>query len=62
MRNAVIVSAARTPIGRAKKGSLKDTQPPEFASPVLRSLMERTPGLKHEMVDDIILGCAMPEG
>ena len=62
MRNAVIVSVARTPIGRAKKGSLKDTQPPEFAAPVLKTLMERTPGLKPEVVDDIILGCAMPEG
>jgi len=62
MRNAVIVSVARTPIGRAKKGSLKDTQPPEFAAPVLKALMERTPGLKPEVVDDIVLGCAMPEG
>jgi acetyl-CoA acyltransferase len=58
----VIVSAARTPIGRAKKGSLKDTQPAEFAVPVLKALIERTPGLRPEMVDDIILGCAMPEG
>src|SRR5512135_3301737 len=62
MRNAVIVSVARTPIGRAKKGSLKDTQPVEFAAPVLKALMERTPGLKPERVDDILLGCAMPEG
>jgi acetyl-CoA acyltransferase len=62
MRNAVIVSAARTPIGRAKKGSLKDTQPVEFSVPVLKALLERTPGLKPEMVDDILLGCAMPEG
>ncbi len=62
MRNAVIVSMARTPIGRAKKGSLKDTRPEEFAAPVLKALLERTPGLKPEMIDDIILGCAMPEG
>jgi acetyl-CoA acyltransferase len=62
MRNAVIVSVARTPIGRAKKGSLKDTQPVEFSAPVLKALVERTPGLKPEMVDDILLGCAMPEG
>ena len=62
MRNAVIVSVARTPIGRAKKGSLKDTRPEEFAAPVLKALLQRTPGLDPEMVDDIILGCAMPEG
>ncbi len=62
MRNAVIVSVARTPIGRAKKGSLKDTQPVEFAAPVLKALVERTPGLKPERVEDVLLGCAMPEG
>jgi acetyl-CoA acyltransferase len=62
MRNAVIVSLARTPIGRAKKGSLKDTRPEEFAAPVIKALLERTPGLEPEMVDDVLLGCAMPEG
>ncbi len=61
MPNAVIVSYARTPIGRAKKGSLKDTRPEEFAAPVLRALVARTPGLEPAMVDDIMLGCAMPE-
>lgn len=62
MRNAVIVSLARTPIGRAKKGSLRDTRPEEFSASVLKALMERTPGLEPEMVDDIMFGCAMPEG
>ena len=62
MPNAVIVSYARTPIGRAKKGSLKDTRPDEFAAPVLQALLERTPGLEAAMVDDVMLGCAMPEG
>jgi len=62
MREAVIVSLARTPIGRAKKGSLKDTRPEEFAAPVLKELLKRTPGLKPEMVDDVMVGCAMPEG
>lgn len=62
MREAVIVSYARTPIGRAKKGSLKDTRPEEFAAPVLQELLRRTPGLSAEMVDDILVGCAMPEG
>ncbi len=62
MREAVIVSVARTPIGRAKKGSLKDTRPEYFASEMLKTLMDRTPGLAKAMVDDIVLGCAMPEG
>lgn len=62
MREAVIVSMARTPIGRAKKGSLKDTRPEYFASKMLEALVERTPGLKKNEVDDILMGCAMPEG
>jgi len=62
MREAVIVSVARTPIGRAKKGSLKDTRPEYFASEMLKALMDRTPGLDKNMVDDIVFGCAMPEG
>jgi acetyl-CoA acyltransferase len=62
MREAVIVSAARTAIGRAKKGSLRDTRPEYFASEMLKGLVARTPGLQKLMVDDIILGCAMPEG
>ena len=62
MREAVIVSYARTPIGRAKKGSLKDTRPEQFAAAVLKELVKRTPGLKPEMVDDVMVGCAMPEG
>jgi len=61
MPNAVIVSYARTPVGRAKKGSLRDTRPEEFAAPVLKALIDRTPGLEPAMVDDIMLGCAMPE-
>jgi acetyl-CoA acyltransferase len=62
MREAVIVSRARTAIGRAKKGSLRDTRPEYFASKMLEGLVERTPGLEKNMVDDIVLGCAMPEG
>ena len=62
MREAVIVSAARTPVGRAKKGSLKDTRPEAFASEMLVELIRRTPGLEPEMIDDVVFGCAMPEG
>ncbi len=61
MPKAVIVSYARTPVGRAKKGSLKDTRPEEFAAPMLQALVKRTPGLAPAMVDDVMLGCAMPE-
>ncbi len=62
MRDAVIVSVARTPIGRAKKGSLKDTRPEAFASAMLRELLDRTPGLDPLEIDDVVFGCAMPEG
>ncbi|MCP4899175.1 MAG: thiolase family protein [bacterium] len=62
MREAVIVSVARTAIGRAKKGSLKDTRPEYFTAEMLSALMERTPGVDKADVDDIMLGCAMPEG
>ena len=62
MRDAVIVSVARTPIGRAKKGSLKDTRPEYFSAKMLEALVDRTPGLEKAMVEDIIFGCAMPEG
>jgi acetyl-CoA acyltransferase len=62
MREAVIVSAARTPVGRAKKGSLKDTRPEAFASAMLAELLARTPGLEPSMIDDVVFGCAMPEG
>jgi acetyl-CoA acyltransferase len=62
MSDAVIVSVARTPIGRAKKGSLRDTRPEYFASEMLKALVARTPGLEPAMVDDVIFGCAMPEG
>jgi len=62
MRDAVIVSIARTAIGRAKKGSLRDTRPEKYAAEVLKALFARTPGLRPAMVDDVIMGCAMPEG
>lgn len=62
MREAVIVAAARTAIGRAKKGSLKDTRPEYFTSELLKGLVARVPGLEPAEVDDVVLGCAMPEG
>lgn len=62
MREAVIVTAVRSAVGKAPKGSLKDARPDELASQVIRAALERTPGLEPQEVDDVILGCAMPEG
>ncbi|MDQ7800532.1 MAG: thiolase family protein [Armatimonadota bacterium] len=62
MREAVIVTAVRSAVGKAPKGSLKDARPDELASQVIRQALERTPGLAPREVDDVILGCAMPEG
>jgi acetyl-CoA acyltransferase len=62
MREAVIVSIARTAIGKAKKGSLIQTRADDMGKAVLEAVVERTPGLKKEDVEDIIIGCAMPEG
>lgn len=62
MREAVIVAAARSPIARSRRGSLKDTRPEEFAAQVLQGLMKKVEGkVSHEEVDDIIVGCAFPE-
>jgi len=62
MREAVIVSMARTAIGKAKKGSLVQTRADDLGKVVLEAVIERAPGLKKEDVEDIIIGCAMPEG
>ncbi|WP_123041991.1 acetyl-CoA C-acetyltransferase [Cohnella candidum] len=62
MREAVIVSIARTAIGKAKKGSLVQTRADDMGKAVLEAVMERTPGLAKEDVEDVIIGCAMPEG
>ncbi|MFF2092942.1 thiolase family protein [Paenibacillus sp. NPDC058174] len=61
-RDAVIVSAVRTAVGRAKKGSLADTRAEDLGRAVLRAALERAPGLAAEEVEDVIIGCAMPEG
>jgi acetyl-CoA acyltransferase len=61
MREAVIVSAVRTPVGKAKKGTLKDVRPDDLAAAVIAEAVKRAPGLKPDEVDDVILGCAMPE-
>jgi acetyl-CoA acyltransferase len=61
MQEAVIVSAARTAVGKAKKGSLANTRPDDFAAAVIKAVIARAPGLEAKDVDDVILGCATPE-
>lgn len=61
-REAVIVAAARTAVGKAKRGSLATTRPDELAAEVIRALLKRADGLDPREVDDVILGCAFPEG
>jgi acetyl-CoA acyltransferase len=60
--DAVIVAAARTAVGKAKRGSLATVRPDEMAVAVVRDLMRRVPVLKPAEVEDVILGCAFPEG
>jgi acetyl-CoA acyltransferase len=62
MPEAVIVSAIRTPVGRAYKGSLRATRPDDLAALAIKEALARVPGLDVKQIDDVILGCAMPEG
>ncbi|WP_372007722.1 acetyl-CoA C-acyltransferase [Paenibacillus chitinolyticus] len=62
MKEAVIVSIVRTPVGKAKKGSLAQTRAEDLGRIVLEEAVRRAPGLRKEDVEDIIIGCAMPEG
>ena len=62
MREAVIVSAVRTAIGKAPGGTLRTTRPDELAATVIAEALRRAPGVEPSEVDDVILGCAMPEG
>ncbi len=61
MTSAVIVSAARTAIGKAPRGTLRTTRPEEMAAATVRAVMERAPAVDAAAIDDVILGCAMPE-
>lgn len=62
MAEAVIVSAVRTPVGRAYKGSLRTTRPDDLAALAIREALARVPAVDAKEIDDVILGCAMPEG
>ncbi len=62
MPEAVIVDAARSPIGRAFKGSLAQLRPDETAAYVVDQLLERNPDVSPEMIEDVLCGCGMPQG
>ncbi len=62
MPEAVIVSAARTPIGRANKGVLKDVRADDLAAIAVKGALERVPNLDRSLIEDVIIGCAFPEG
>ncbi len=61
MHNAVIVAARRSAVGRALKGSLAQTRPDDFAAEVIRGTLATVPQLSPDAIDDVVLGCAMPE-
>src|SRR5881398_1518673 len=61
MREVVIVSSVRTPVGRAFKGTLRATRPDELAAFAIKGALERAPQIDPKEIEDVILGCAMPE-
>src|ERR1700676_5111060 len=61
MKEAVIASSVRTPVGKAFKGTLRATRPDDLAAVAIQEAIRRVPGLDSNEIEDIILGCAMPE-
>ncbi|MFN3325283.1 MAG: acetyl-CoA C-acyltransferase [Bryobacteraceae bacterium] len=61
MQEAVIVDCLRTAVGKAPRGTLRSTRPDDLAAAVLKALLEKYPQVPAEDIDDVILGCAMPE-
>ena len=61
MRDAVIVTAVRTAVGKAPKGTLRATRPDEMGAAVIKESLARVPGLEPAEIEDVIMGCAMPE-
>lgn len=62
MKEAIIVSAARTAVGKANRGATADVRPDEMAAVVIKKVLKRAEPVKAEDVEDVIVGCAMPEG
>src|SRR5688572_32962654 len=61
MREAVIVSSVRTAVGKAGRGTLRQARPDDMAAEAIKGALARVPAVKPEMVEDVVLGCAMPE-
>jgi len=61
MKEAVIVSAVRTAVGKAPKGTLKNTRPDDLGAAAIKEAVERVPGLDKSQIEDVIMGCAFPE-
>ena len=62
MQNAVIIDCLRTPVGKAPKGGLRRVRPDDLAATVVKVLLEKYPQIPLDEIEDLILGCAMPEG
>src|SRR6187431_693020 len=62
MPEAVIVATARSPIGRAGKGSLRDLRPDDLAATIVRAALDQVPALDRHTIDDVYLGCGLPGG
>jgi acetyl-CoA acyltransferase len=61
LQDAVLVASRRSAVGRALKGTLRNTRPDDLAAQVVRSILASLPGLPVDLIDDLVLGCAMPE-
>src|SRR6267378_2474818 len=62
MPDAVIVDCLRTAVGKSGRGTLRNTRPDDMAATVIRALLDKYPEVQKEDIEDVILGCAMPEG
>src|SRR5579862_2480793 len=62
MKEAVVVSAVRTAVGKAPKGTLKTTRPDDLGAIAVKGALDRVPALDPREIEDVIIGCAMPEG
>ncbi|MGH9564951.1 MAG: acetyl-CoA C-acyltransferase, partial [Candidatus Angelobacter sp.] len=61
MREVVIVSSVRTAVGKAGKGTLRTVRPDDLAATVIKGVLERVPQVDPKEIEDVIIGCAMPE-
>ncbi len=62
MRDVVDALALRTPVGKAQRGTFRQTRPDDLCAAVIRAILEQAPKLERERIGDVIVGCAMPEG